>query len=915
MTIQEGGSRLNKNQVKYGAVLSYILIALNALSGFSLSPFVLRCLGESEYGVYKAIAAMTATISIMELGLGGTMQRYIAKFNAEKNREAANNFSAMGMIEASILNVAILIVGMVLYTFIDRVFGGKFTATELLHAKQIYWILLINVVCHLFENTLFGIVTGYNRFVFSNSLKICLLALRVILYLVFLPIVKSAMILVSVILALEIITVICELLYLYVKLGHRIKLTKWNGTLFKESIIYALALFTQTLVIQFNGNIDNVLIGAFIGTAAVTVYSFAIMIFNMYESCATAISGVMLPTVMQQIEDGGTDRELENTIIKTGRVQWMVLGALLIGFICCGKEFFTLWLGAGYEDCWLLIVILLLPVTLHLITNVGLSVLRARNLMAVRTIYLLCSAVLNFLITALGIPKFGYWAAVAGTAAAAFVGDVVTLNFYYSKKLHLRVFHIYRCVLHKITFCLLLCGAVILLLNLFLGGRWLSLLIKILIFLVLYILLLFFFGFTKKEKQAFVKSKSVTDDTRLQKCRAITDYFNAALFDRAVCEQTKQVNAAEIFAVAKKNAIASVVLEGIRKSGTVLEQPLLVQYEKEAEKALFSYAMQLQQLITLCQRFEAENIPFIVLKGSRMRELYPSAELRTSSDIDILVRAEDDKLIHLMETMGFSFEKDGGTTLNFRCGAVIEVELHRRLFDDRLLFHGYFDTIWDRAVRVDGWDYQYRMTEEDFYVNMIAHFAKHFMRYGCGIRNAMDISVFLKNAPSPFSRKEAESILKEIGLADFERKICHLIDVWDNDIWTDSDIYLTDYILGCGLFGTEKTKNTHRIYTSDIKHGKLRYLISHVFPNYKTMCSIYPVIRKCQILLPFCWIVRGFRIIFFERNRISLIYSNFVQITNESVFQTGQVMQDLCLDNIFVTSRKNSISTIKASKE
>lgn len=894
---------MNKNQVRYGAFLSYTLIVLNALSGFFLSPFMLRCLGESEYGVYKAIASMTATISIMELGLGGTMQRYIAKFNAHSDREATNNFSAMGMIESGILNVAILIVGTILYTSIDRVFGGKFTATELLHAKQIYWVLLLNVICHLFENTLFGIVAGYNQFVFSNSLKICLLALRVVLYLVFLPIAKSALILVTLIFALELITVICELLYLYIKLGHRIKLTKWDGAIFKESFIYAMALFAQTLAIQFNGNIDNVVIGAFIGTKAVTVYSFAIVIFNMYESCATAISGVMLPTVMHQIEKGGTDRELENTIIKTGRVQWMVLGAIIVGFICCGKEFFSLWLGAGFEDCWLLSLILLIPVTIHLITNVGLSVLRARNLMAFRTVYLLCSAVLNFLITVIGTPRFGYWSAVAGTAAAALAGDVIALNFYYYKKLNFRVTHIYKSVLHKTTICLLLCGAVVLLLNLFLGGSWLNLIIKILIFLVIYILLLFFFGFNQEEKQVFIKKKSRVDNTKLQKCSAVTDYINAALYDKEVSEQTKQSNAGDLFAVAKKNAIASVVFGGIRKSGTALEQSVLANFIKESDKALFTYVMQSQQLMNLCQQFEKEKIPFLVLKGSRMRELYPSPELRTSSDIDILVQAEDDRLIQLMKSLGFIYEKDGGTTLNFRYGAAIEVELHRHLFDDKLVYHGYFDTIWDRALRMDGWDYRYQMTEEDFYVNMIAHFAKHFMRYGSGIRNVMDISVFLKNAPSSFDREKSDSILKDIGLLDFERKICHLIDVWDNGTWSDSDIVLTDYILGCGLFGTNKTINTHRIYSQNIKNGNLRYLLFHMFPDYKTMCNIYPVIKKCPLLLPFGWIARGLRLLFSDRKKVSTIISNFWKINAETINEAENVFKDMHLDGVLSDSK------------
>ena len=889
---------MNKNQVKYGAILSYILIALNAFTGFFLSPFMLKCLGESEYGVYKAIASMTATISVMELGLGGTMQRYIAKYVAEKDKKSANNFSAMGMIESGVLNAAIIVVGIALYTTVDRVFGGKFSATELAHAKQIYWVLLLNVVLHLFENTLFGIIAGYNRFVFSNTLKIGLILLRVILYIVFLPITKNAMTLVLLILTLEAVTVVSELLYLYLKLEHRIRLTEWNGGIFKESFIYALSLFAQTLAIQFNGNIDNVVIGAFIGTTAVAVYSFAIMIFNMYENCATAISGVMLPTVIQQVQTGKSNRELEETVIRSGRIQWMVLGAILVGFICCGKEFFALWLGAGYEDCWLLSVILLIPVTIHLITNVGLSVLRAKNLMAFRTVYLLCSAALNFAITALGTPKFGYWAAVAGTAAAALAGDVIALNCYYSKKLHFRIFRMYGAVLQKTTACLLLSGAILLLINPLLTGSWLCLIVKLLIFLVLYGVLLFFFGLYTARNKAYGKTVLEADDSKMRNCRASIEYIYAALFDGRVSEQTKQADPAELYKTAKKNAISFIVFKGIQKTDAVLEPALLSGFEKEMEKGLYVYAMQSQQVMMLSRLFEKEQIPFILLKGSRMREFYPSPELRTSSDIDILVDAEDAVLFRIMEKSGFAYEKTNGTTMNFRLGPALEVELHRSLFDDKLSFHGYFDSIWDRVSLKDGWKYQYMMTEEDFYINMIAHFAKHFSRYGCGIRNAIDIAVYLKNAPANFSLSRAETVLKEIGLFGFEKKLLQLISAWESEKWTSEDKILTDYIVGCGVFGNRQSMTAHTITAAKEKNARQKSLLFHIFPSMEIMTGLYPVLKKCPLLLPLCWIARGFRLLFSESLRVRTTLKTFSEVDDAALKKTGNIMKMMHLEDV-----------------
>ena len=65
--------------------LSYVLIALNSIYGLVIMPFILGTIGESEYGVYKTIGAMTSTISVMDLGIGGTMQKYIAQFDKKEN--------------------------------------------------------------------------------------------------------------------------------------------------------------------------------------------------------------------------------------------------------------------------------------------------------------------------------------------------------------------------------------------------------------------------------------------------------------------------------------------------------------------------------------------------------------------------------------------------------------------------------------------------------------------------------------------------------------------------------------------------------------------------------------------------------------------------------------------------------------
>lgn len=494
-----------KSEVKWGALLSYVLIALNSIYGLIIMPFVLGAIGESEYGVYKTIGAMTATISVMELGLGGTMQKYVAQYLAQNEEKKAYNYSAMCIIQAVVMSLAMAAVGLCLFFTLETVYGNTFTASEMLRAKQIYVILVCYVVFHIFENVLFGIISGYNRFIFTNSVKLGTLITKILIYIIILPIFKNSLAIVLTMLILEFVIIAAECVYVKFVLKHKVKLYSWDKAVFKETFMYTILLFVQSIIIQFNGNVDNMVIGAIIGTSAVTVYSFAIQIFSMYEQCATSVSSVILPSVTNVIFGGAKPKDLENMVVKYGRVQWAILGAALGGFICLGQDFFKLWLGNGFEDCYYLALILMIPVTFPLIVNTCLAILKAKNLLAFRTVSLAYSVILNIILTVIGTRIWGYYAAAIGTAVSTIVGSVLSLNIYYYVKLKMNMFRVYFRIMHKIILCIAVPTVVCILINPFFGVSWFAFLAKAAVFVGIYGILMLVFGLNKNEKPKFLR--------------------------------------------------------------------------------------------------------------------------------------------------------------------------------------------------------------------------------------------------------------------------------------------------------------------------------------------------------------------------------------------------------------------------
>ena len=496
---------MNVKEIKKGAVLAYVLIVVNTLYGLFFTPFLILHLGDGEYGVYKIISSFVGSMTVLDLGIGSTMLRYTAKFYAHSDYESLNNFFAMGMIQAAILSAVMLIVSVIMYGFIDSAYGNSLTPGELSKAKQLFVLFTAILVLSTFEKVIFGVISGCEHYAFANFMKLFRIAGKVILsYLILSRIADSAYLLYIEIFLL-VFTMIVQILYIGKTAGVKIKYDHWDMKLFKSSLKYTVLMFIQSLAVQFNGNLDNMVIGSIVSAAAVTVYSIGLQLYNMYEQFALAFSDMLLPTVSKQVAEGANNRQLENTVIKIGRLEFTALGAALCGFIIIGKEFITLWLGESYTFAWVVGVILMIPTTVPLIQNVCLSILRAQNKMQFRTWVVCIMALFNLVVTIVGVRFFGPLAACVGTAVGLIGANIIAMNIYYVKIIGLNIFRVFKEILSRTWLCCLIAsGALYISDTLIQHSSWLFWIIKVFIFVLVYGITLLAYGFNKSEKEVLL---------------------------------------------------------------------------------------------------------------------------------------------------------------------------------------------------------------------------------------------------------------------------------------------------------------------------------------------------------------------------------------------------------------------------
>ncbi len=452
----------SRRQIIWGVVFSYMLIALNALYGLLVTPYIVHMVGIDDYGVYRTVASLSSSLMVVDLGLGGTVQRYIAKYIAfGEDKRKIGNYISMSLIQAALLSLVAAVICIITYLRLGDLYSGGLNSEELLLAKKIFIVFSAAIAVHLWENVLDGVITGYNRFIAVNGIRLMRIVLRILFTYVGLGVWKSPLLLVWLDFALLLFILLCEIIFIRFALKQRVEFIFFDTGIFRESFIYSTFMFISSLVNQVNSNLDNIVVGACLGSSEVAVYSAALTIFGMFSQIGSAVSGVLLPKVTGFLRQ--KDNNIEDYVVKIGRIQFMLIGAVLGAFIVLGKSFISVWMGGSlkyeFTDAYYISVILMIPAVFEICINVCLAVLRASNKLKYRTAVMVLMLCFNTAVTVFGVPRWGYFAAAAGTALSYIFGHVLCMNYYYRKTFKFHPVRAYRRIFDRTWICILLSSA------------------------------------------------------------------------------------------------------------------------------------------------------------------------------------------------------------------------------------------------------------------------------------------------------------------------------------------------------------------------------------------------------------------------------------------------------------------------
>ena len=117
---------------------------------------------------------------------------------------------------------------------------------------------------------------------------------------------------------------------------------------------------------------------------------------------------------------------------------------VLSGFIVVGQYFINVWAGIDYNNAYYVALLLIIPVTVPLIQNLGIEIQRAKNKHKFRSIVYFLIAIGNVLISIPLVKLYGEIGAALGTAICLTIGNIIIMNWYYQVKIKLDMFYFWK---------------------------------------------------------------------------------------------------------------------------------------------------------------------------------------------------------------------------------------------------------------------------------------------------------------------------------------------------------------------------------------------------------------------------------------------------------------------------------------
>lgn len=420
------------NQLRLGAVLSYVSAGISLVMGLLYTPWIVSAIGIDDYGLYT-LALSVINLFMMDFGVGTTVSRFLSKYYAERRYDLANKFLGVAYRFYIAAACAIAIFLIVVYFFIDVIYLSL-DAGQVEVFKRLYIVVAAYSVISIPFISQNNVLLSNECFIMLRGSTILQKLLTVFLTIVALIIGMGVFALVAVNAAVNLLMIIIKVMYVRLRTNAKADMSRPSKDMVHNFIGFSGWVTVSQICQRCCIPMMPTILGIMSGSAEVAMFGLACQIESYIYGIADAIGGLFLPRISQILAQTDSLNKLTDLMIRVGRVQVYIVGLVFVGFSCFGSAFVNLWMGPTFGSVYVCSVMLTITYMISIPQQIGTTALTASNYVSKEAAVSIFGTVLSLVV---GFVAAAYFGAIGG-ACALMIGQLLSripYNIMYKKYL------------------------------------------------------------------------------------------------------------------------------------------------------------------------------------------------------------------------------------------------------------------------------------------------------------------------------------------------------------------------------------------------------------------------------------------------------------------------------------------------
>jgi O-antigen/teichoic acid export membrane protein len=400
----------------------YVAIAAEMIVGLLVLPFNVAHLGTSAYGLWMLTASITAYFSVLDLGYPGALVKFVAQYRARRDVRALNEVLSTTFYLFAIFGVLTYLVAIVVAVYLDRIF--QLTPEQVHLGRIVLLVISANVATGMACSVFGGVINGFQRYDLNNLVGT---ASTVVSAIVNVVVLLSGYGLVELVVATTLVRMLTYWVYranaYRVFPGLRLRLQSFSRQRLSEVTMFSVYMALIDWANKLNYSVDALVIGVFLNTSAVAVWSVGQRLAETTQRLTNQLSAMLFPMVVDNDASSQLAR-LQSILLVGTRLSLATVVPIGGALMLMAGPLVQTWVGADFAGSAIVVQLLTLTVIVRVGSATASTVLKGAGRHRFLSVCNVVTALLNLSLSVAVVRRLGLTGVALGTLAPVTVAAI-----------------------------------------------------------------------------------------------------------------------------------------------------------------------------------------------------------------------------------------------------------------------------------------------------------------------------------------------------------------------------------------------------------------------------------------------------------------------------------------------------------